>query len=82
MTVKKIIRRMLCMHPAAWYIFINSVRASCAMLAGSILLFAAGGWDSMGHYELYSAAVTLSELPQALLLLAVIVSVCVEDRLT
>ncbi len=80
MIIKKIIRRMLAMHPAAWYIFINSIKLSCAILAVSVLLFAAGSEPYQD--SLISAAIALSELPQAILLLAVIVSVCIEDRLT
>ena len=33
------------MHPAAWFIFINSLRISCALLAVSIILFVICGGD-------------------------------------
>lgn len=71
---------MLRMHSAAWYIFINSVRISCAVLAAAVLLFVIS--TDPDYSSVYSAAVALSELPPALLLLAVIVSVCVDDKLS
>ena len=51
------------MHPAAWFIFINSLRISCAMLAVSIILFVICGGDYVLHYDTYYAALTLSETP-------------------
>ena len=58
------------MHPAAWFIFINSLRISCALLAVSIILFVICGGDYVLHYDTYYAALTLSETPPALLLLS------------
>ena len=77
--MKKIISRMLRMHPAAWFIFINSLRISCALLAVSVILFVICGGDYVLHYDTYYAALTLSETPPALLLLSTIASVSVEE---
>ena len=41
------------MHPAAWFIFINSLRISCALLAVSIILFVICGGDYVLHYDTY-----------------------------
>ena len=65
------------MHPAAWFIFINSLRISCALLAVSIILFVICGGDYVLHYDTYYAALTLSETPSALLLLSTIASALV-----
>ena len=65
------------MHPAAWFIFINSLRISCSLLAVSIILFVTCDGDYMLHYDTYYAALTLSE---TLLLLSTIASVCVEEH--
>ena len=46
------------MHPAAWFIFINSLRISCALLAVSIILFVICGGDYVLHYDTYYAALT------------------------
>ena len=71
---------MLRMHPAAWFIFINSLLISCSLLAVSIILFVTCDGDYMLHYDTYYAALTLSETPPALLLLSTIASVCVEEH--
>ena len=71
---------MLRMHPAAWFIFINSLRISCSLLAVSIILFVTCDGDYVLHYDTYYAALTLSETPPALLLLSTIASVCVEEH--
>ena len=68
------------MHPAAWFIFINSLRISCSLLAVSIILFVTCDGDYMLHYDTYYAALTLCETPPALLLLSTIASVCVEEH--
>ena len=68
------------MHPAAWFIFINSLRISCSLLAVSIIPFVTCDGDYMLHYDTYYAALTLSETPTALLLLSTIASVCVEEH--
>ena len=77
---KAIFRRMTAMCPEAWYIFIRSIQLCCFLLlcATAILLH----WDgSMQEgYELYMTAKALNETSQALLLIAVLFSVLIEDR--
>ncbi len=78
MKIKPVVRRMLSMCPDAWYIFIRSIQLCCLLLCAFILLLEWNG--SMSEkYELYKTAMALSEICQALLLIAVIASVCIED---
>lgn len=70
---------MLSMCPEAWYIFIRTLQLSCILLilsAISLIGYETGLSD--GHY-LYKLAAGLYELPQALLLIGLIFSVCIED---
>ena len=77
--LKKTIRRMLCMCPAAWYIFIWSVRLTAFVLLCAFLLLLR--WDgSMAEgYTQYMTAMSLYEIGQALLLIGAIFPVCIED---
>jgi len=77
--LKKTIRRMLTMCPDAWYIFITSVKLTAFVLICAFVLLI--GWDgSMSEgYRQYMTAMSLYEIGQALLLIGVIFSVCIED---
>lgn len=68
------------MCPDAWYIFIRTLQFCCVLLLCAFALLLE--WNgSMTHgYELYMTAMALEETCQSLLLIAVIVSVCIEDR--
>lgn len=79
MKLKPILRRMLSMCPDAWYIFIRSIQLCCLLLFCALALLIK--WDSsmFSGYEPYMTAMALCETVQALLLTAVIVSVCIED---
>ncbi len=78
MKLRPILRRMLRMCPEAWYIFIRSVQlAAFLLLCAFVMLMECHGiYD---NYSLYMSAVTLTEITQAILLIAVIASVCIED---
>ena len=74
-TLKKIVHRMLGMCPAAWRLFLLSIQASCALLLVSLMLLLGVLPSSDGG----RLAAALYELPQALLLIGLLSSVCVED---
>ena len=79
--LKKTLRRMLSMCPAAWYIFIRTLQlVSLLMLCAFALLLKAQGAED--GYTLRMTAAALNEISQALLLIAVIFSVCLEDVFT
>lgn len=77
MKIRQIIERMLKMCPAAWYIFIRTLQLSCVLLFSSWVLLTE--YISTGSYSLYKLSMALYELPQALLIISMIGSVCVED---
>ena len=82
MLLKRILRRMLAMCPAAWYIFIRGIQLTALLtLCAFALLLAWDGSMSEG-YTLYRTALALTEVGQALLLVAVLSSVCIEDVYT
>lgn len=76
--IKLIIERMLQMCPAAWYIFIRTLQLSCLLLFLSMVLLLEYTGNS-GSHTLYRLAMALYELPQALLIISMIGSVCIED---
>ena len=78
MKIKNIICRMLKMCPAAWSIYIRTMQLCCVLLILSAFILIqcdSAAWS----YERYMLAMGLYELPQALLLVSLIGSVCVED---
>ena len=79
MKLRKTVHRMLAMCPDAWYIFITSIKLTAFVLLCSFVLLL--GWSgSMAEgYTQYMTAMSLYEIGQALLLIGVILSVCIED---
>lgn len=77
--LRKTVQRMLSMCPDAWYIFITSVKLTAYVLVCAFVLLL--GWDgSMAEgYREYMTAMSLYEIGQALLLIGVLFSVCIED---
>lgn len=75
---KSIFNRMISMKPEAWYIFINSVKLSCLLCLCTLAFLIKWNGNMMDNYTLYMTAISLIETSQAILLLGVIGSVCVE----
>ncbi len=80
MKLVPVFRRMLAMCPQAWYIFIRGIQLCCALLLLAFVLLLEWGGSMCGGYELYMTALSLMETGQALLLITVIFSACIEDR--
>lgn len=80
MKVKAILRRMTSMCPEAWYIFIRSIQLCCFLLLCAIGLLLHWDGSMREGYELFMTAKALNETSQALLLIAVLFSVLIEDR--
>ena len=78
MIFRDIVRRMLCMSDAAWYIFIRSIQLSCVMLFCSFLLLLSCDGSLMQRAQ-YMTAIALYEGPQGLLLGGLILSVFAEE---
>lgn len=78
MVLRDIVRRMLCMSDAAWYIFIRSIQLSCVMLFCSFLLLLSCDGSLMQRVQ-YMTAMALYEGPQGLLLGGLILSVFAEE---
>ena len=78
MVFRDIVRRMLCMSDAAWYIFIRSIQLSCVMLFCSFLLLLSCDGSLMQRAQ-YMTAIALYEGPQGLLLGGLILSVFAEE---
>ncbi|MDY4487043.1 MAG: hypothetical protein SPE18_03180 [Candidatus Limivicinus sp.] len=78
MVLRDIVRRMLCMSDAAWYIFIRSIQLSCVMLFCSFLLLLSCDGSLMQRAQ-YMTAMALYEGPQGMLLGGLILSVFAEE---
>ena len=78
MVLRDIVRRMLCMSDAAWYIFIRSIQLSCVMLFCSFLLLLSCDGSLMQRSQ-YMTAMALYEGPQGLLLGGLILSIFAEE---
>ena len=74
-----ILRRMLSMSPAAWYIFIRSVQLTGFLLLCSFILLIGWTGNMLTGYAEYMTAMSLYETGQAVLLIGVLVSVIIED---
>ena len=79
MKLRKTIQRMLEMCPAAWYIFITSIKLTAFVLCCAFLLLLGWGGSMTDGYRQYMTAMSLYEIGQALLLIGVFFSVCIED---
>ena len=74
-----ILRRMLSMSPAAWYIFIRSVQLTGFLLLCAFVLLLGYNGSMLNGYSSYMTAVTLYETGQAVLLIGGLFSVLIED---
>lgn len=79
MKIRKTLHRMLRMCPEAWYIFMLSVKLTVLLLFCAFVLLLECGGSIYEKYELYMTATSLFETGQALLLIGVLFSVCIED---
>ena len=79
MKLKAILRRMLSMCPEAWYIFRRGLQLSAFLMLCAFTLLLEWNGNMLERYELYMTAVSLNETSQCLLLIAVILSVIIED---
>ena len=74
--LRKAIRRMTAMCDEAWYIWMGTLKLSCAMLFCSFMLLISKGCG----YEETMLAAALAETPQGLCLVALIASLLLEER--
>ena len=79
MKLRKTVQRMLAMCPDAWYIFITSVKLTAFVLVCAFMLLLAWDGSMIEGYRQYMTAMSLYEIGQALLLIGVLFSVCIED---
>ena len=76
-TIRSVCRRMLGMNALAWRFFLLSLQLSCLLLLGSLLLYT--GVLGAATPQTRQLATALYELPEAVLLIGTLVSVCIED---
>ena len=79
MKLKKTVKRMLCMCPAAWDMFILSVKLTAFLLFCAFLLLLRWNGDMQNAYASYMTAMALYETGQSVLLIGVLFSACIED---
>ena len=79
MKLQKTVRRMLSMKPDAWYVFIRSIQLCCLLLLCAFALLVEYNGDMLGRYSLYISAQSLNETAQGILLVALILSICIEE---
>lgn len=77
MKIKLVVKRMLRMCPDAWYIFMRTLQLSCLLLFLSLVSLI--GYENTGSRELFNMAAALYELPQSLLIISMIGSICIEE---
>lgn len=80
--MKKLICRMLCMCDRAYIVFKYSLILSAVMLFCALIVLLQAQGMTAHSYELHRAAAFLYETPAAILLVASIASVVIEDRET
>jgi hypothetical protein len=74
--IRKAIRRMSRMCDEAWYIWMGTLKLSCAMLLCAFMLLCA----PQPGFENTMLAAAFAETPQGLLLVALIASAFLEER--
>lgn len=79
MKLSAILQRMLRMCPEAWYIFIRSLQLCVFLLLCAVILLIERQSGANNGYRLYQTANALNETAQALLIIAVLGSVLIED---
>jgi len=79
MKLIRVFDRMLKMCPEAWYIFLRSIQLCVFLLLCTFVLLLEWDGSMMEGYKLFMTASCLNETCQALLLIAVIGSVIIED---
>ncbi len=79
MIFRKTLRSMIAMSEGAWLLTLRGVQLGCALLLGAIVLLIDCGGDLITNYRQYITALSLNELCQAVLLVSLLASVCVED---
>lgn len=82
MKLKATLSRMLRMCPAAWRIWMASVRLTALVLLGAFVLLLGWGGSMWFGSRLYWTAMALYETGQSLLLVGALLSVCIEDVYT
>ena len=79
MKLRQTIRRMLAMKSDPWYLFLRSLQLCCVLLLCAFALLLDYNGDQLGKYPLYMTAQSLNESAQGILLVAIILSVCMEE---
>ena len=79
MKLRQTIRRMLAMKSDPWYLFLRSLQLCCVLLLCAFALLLEYNGDQLGKYPLYMTAQSLNETAQGILLIAIILSVCMEE---
>lgn len=80
MKLKQTLCRMLSMCPKAWYIFIKSLQLAGLMHFCSFMLLLKWNGSMADNFELYKTAISMQECAQSILLIAVLLSVFIEDH--
>ncbi|MBQ3211822.1 MAG: hypothetical protein IJB09_10040 [Oscillospiraceae bacterium] len=79
MKLLRVFHRMLSMCPEAWYIFLRTIQLCVFLLLCCFVLLLEWNGSMMEGYTLFMTASALNETCQALLLIAVLGSVFIED---
>lgn len=79
MKLRQTIQRMLAMKDGPWILFLRSLQLCCVLLLCAFALLLEYNGDQLGKYPLYMTAQSLNETAQGILLVAIILSVCMEE---
>ena len=78
-SAKRLLDRIVSMQQLPWDIWMGSLILSCVLVFCAFLLMLEEPSGLSGKYATYRCAWELVRLPQLVLLLGILVSVCVED---
>ncbi len=79
MKLRQTIHRMLAMKDGPWVLFLRSLQLCCVLLLCAFALLLEYNGDQLGKYPLFMTAQSLNETAQGILLIAIILSVCMEE---
>ena len=79
MKLRQTIQRMLAMKDGPWILFLRNLQLCCVLLLCAFALLLEYNGDQLGKYPLYMTAQSLNESAQGILLVAIILSVCMEE---
>lgn len=81
-TARRMLETFLGMHETSWWILTRALCLSCVLLLCGFVLLLEVGTVTLDNFGLYRVAQTLTQMPQAVLLIGILGIACAEDHFT